>query len=147
MIFTKDRISSIVFSIIVMAGIFAPWWWATWAAYGITCFFIGFFSVYAFLASITIIENSERTVIYAAAVANKRLGKSFDVFGTILTAFPVVLVSVSWIITSNLVIGAFFPLSWLGFWLVSNHAEDLFYKLPEENQNELIQLIRKKNSS
>ncbi len=147
MIFTKDRILPIISSTLVAAGVFAPWWWATWAAYGITSFYIGFFSVYTFLASITIIENSEKTFIYAAAVANKRISKSFGIFGTLLSALPIVLISASWIVTSNLVIGALFPLSWFGFWIVTNKAEDLFYKLPEKNQNELIRLIREKNSS
>lgn len=147
MIFTKDRILPIISSTLIAAGVFAPWWWATWAAYGVTCLLIGMLSVYTLLASITIIENSERTAIYAAAVANKRMGKSFGIFGTLLSAFPTVLISVSWIVSSNLVIGALFPLSWLGFWIVTNKAEELFYKLPEENQNDLIRLIQKKNSS
>lgn len=146
MTFTK-RILPIISSILVAGGVFAPWWWATWAAYGVTYLLIGMLSTYTFLASITIIENSERTAIYAAAVANKRLGKSFGIFEAVLSALPTVLISVSWIVTSNLVTGALFPLSWLGFWIVTNKAEELFYKLPEENQNELIRLIRKKNSS
>jgi hypothetical protein len=147
MTFTKDRISSIVLSMIITAGVFAPWWWATWAAYGLTWVSTGFFSAYSFLASIIVLQNSKKTVIYAAAVANSRSDKSFGIFGTLLTAAPIVLISVSWIVTSNLVIGALFPLSWLAFWIVTNKAEDLFYKLPEENQNELIRLIRKKISS
>lgn len=147
MIFTKDRISSIVFSILITAGVFAPWWWATWVSYGLTWASTGFFSVYSFLAFIIVLQNSEKTVIYGAAVANSRSDKSFGIFGTLLTAVPIVLISVSWIVTSNLFIGAFFPLSWLASWTVTNKAEDLFYKLPEETQNELIRLIQKKSSS
>lgn len=147
MIFTKDRMFPIISSTLIAVGVFAPWWWATWAAYGVTYLLIGMLSAYTFLASITIIQNSERTAIYAATVANKRLGKSFGIFKTLLSAFPTVLISVSWIVTSNLVVGALFPLSWLGFWIVTNKAENLFYKLPEENQNELLRLIQKKSSS
>jgi hypothetical protein len=147
MIFTKDRISSIVFSILIMAGIFAPWTWATWAAYGGTAFIIGFFSIYSFFACLTVLQRSEKTVFYGAAVANKRMGKDFGIIGNLVMVLPIVLISGSWILTSDPMIGGLMALSWFSFWLVSNRAEDLFYQLDEESQKEFIELIRKKKSS
>jgi len=88
-----------------------------------------------------LMEGSNRTVVYVAAVASRELSKKHGAFGQILDHVPPTAFAAAWIWTSHLALGATIGMAWLAATVQCRSVMYVWRQLDEDDRQEMLKVM------
>jgi len=137
--FSRDRIIYLISSAIGTGLVFSPFptpilMWGSWIG-------VVVFALLVLFGQWVLMEGSNRTVVYVAAVASRELSKKHGAFGQILDHVPPTAFAAAWIWTSHLALGATIGMAWLAATVQCRSVMYVWRQLDEDDRQEMLKVM------